>query len=280
MRRSKGMNHPLFRPITNGQYKIFVPKFIAHEGEDGDDDKDEGDEAPFTHEQMSKMSKVIHKAIGTRLNSQSFKDNIGAIAGEAAAAAVGAATEGLTAKMEELLSANPGGNGNGRDKDESKAQSWKDSPEYKAMIQRDKDRDAEIERMKQEREDEKNAADRKEERATLEAALRKAGIEELKLRSCVATLIHEDKVMQRDSNGQMVYRVNRGEYNEDMTVSEGVSEFITTDEGKAFLPAKGATGTGAVGDSTSEGTKNSRKGASQTKEEAAGVVTAWLSGAG
>jgi len=278
MHRSKDLKHPFFRPTRGGKYQPAAPlQLRAREGDDEGDDEGGGSGEELTAGQVTAVNTIIHKAIGSRLSSQSFKDSIGVIAGEAAATAVG----NVTGKIDELIAAQAAG-GDDKDKDKKgkppEGGSWKDSPEYKDMLKREEARDAAAKKIEEERAAEKEAGYRNEERKQLEAALRKAGVDEVKLRSCVATLIHEDKVMQRDSNGDVVYRINRGEFFDDLGVAEGVADFLGTDEGKSFLPAAGTGGTGAIGNSDNKGNNSQRKGAKQTKEEAASVVSEWLGG--
>lgn len=280
MHRSKDLKTSIFNPTRGGRYQApaqLILRAREGEGEGGEGEGGEGGEQ-LTAGQITQMNTIIHKAIGSRLSSQSFKDSIGTIAGAAAATAM----EGFSGKLDELIAAKvtPDPDDKGKGGKPPEGGSWKDSPEYKDMLKREEARDAAAKKIEDERAAEKETGYRNEERKELEAALRKAGIEEVKLRSCVATLIHEDKVMQRDANGDVVYRVQRDDFFDDMGVHEGVKEFLGTDEGKAFLPASGAGGTGVVGNSDNKGQNSQRKGKGQTKDEAAAVVSAWLGGGG
>ena len=280
MHRSKPLKTSIFKPTKGGNYQ--PPAQLILRAREGDDD-DEGEggqrEGEFTPGQVTAVNTIIHKAIGSRLSSQSFKDSIGAIAGEAA----GQAMEGFSSKIDELIAAQ-GKSSEGDDKEDKgnkgKTPDFKDSPEYKAMVQRDKDRQTEHDALIAKDKEKEEAQLRSEERTHLEAALRKAGIEEVKIRACAATLIHEDKVLQRDSAGNIVYRAQRDGYFDDLDLSAGVADYLGTDEGKAFMPASGASGTGSIGNSDNKGQNSQRKGQAQTKDEAAKVVSAWLGGGG
>lgn len=280
MRRSKELKHPYFRPLNNGRYQTaIIPKFTAREGEgEGAGDTGEGAGEGLTAAQKTELNNITHAAITKRLGDPAFRESIGTIAAEAATSAVATATEGFSTKLDELLASK--GKGDGKGGNQTGAGSWKDSPEYKDMVERDKDRQTEHDALKQERVDEKESGYRTEERKALEDALRKAGVDEIKIRSCCATLIHEDKVLHRNDAGAIIYRINRGEYNDDLDVTAGVADFLETDEGKTFLPASGSGGTGVVGDSTNQGNNIQRQGQKQTKAEAATVVNEWLEGAG
>jgi hypothetical protein len=228
------------------------------------------------------VNNIVHKAITKRLSDPAFIESISSIAGAAASTAITEASGGIAEQVAATLAAQqpPPGGGTPPAGDPPPSPSWKDSAEYKSMMDREKARDIKVAEIEAERKAEVDDRLRTEERSTLEAALRKGGVEELKIRGCVATLIHEDGVMQRGANNELIYRVNRGEYVDDMDVTKGVTEFLGTDEGKTYLPATGARGTGATGDSTNTGNNSQSGGQKQTKEQAAQILSDTLFGGG
>lgn len=285
MRRSKELKQPpkpLWPTLIGGRYqppqaiRLFAREGDGDGGAGGDGTTPAGEGDALSAVQVTAINNIVHKAIGSRLSSQSFKDSIGVIAGTAASEAITAASGGIAEQVAATLAA--GGAGGGGGEGDPPAPTFKDSAEYKAVMKRQEDNDAALEKIKDERQAEVDGRMRTEERSALETALRAGGVEEVKLRGCVATLLHEDKVMQRDSNGAIIYRINRGEYHDELGVTEGVADFLGTDEGKTYLPATGARGTGAVGDSTNSGNNQQRPGVKQTKAEAAQVVSDFMSG--
>ncbi len=259
--------------VVGGRYQL--PPALRLFAREGDDDQTTGDEA-LSAGQVTAINSIVHKAIGSRLSSQSFKESIGEIAGTAATAAISEAAGGIAEQVAATIAeSNPKPKGG-----DDEGKSFKDEPEYKAMVQRDKDREIAHKKIEADRQAEVDGRLRSEEKTALEKALRTGGVEELKIRSCVATLLHEDNVMQRDNNGQIIYRIDKGEYNEDMGVEAGVKLFLESDEGKTFLPASGSRGTGVKGDSTNTGNNSTQKGAKMSKGEAAQVVTDFIGAAG
>lgn len=261
------MTHRPYRPNQS----IIAGKYAAHHrkvmwAREGDDDK-----TPVLDE--TGVNNIVHKAITKRLTDPAFLETISTVAASAASTAITEASAGIAEQVAATLAATQAPVPDPAGDTPPPQVSWKDSPEYKDMQKRDKDREAERDAEKAERKAEKDAQLRVDERTALEAELRAGGIEEIKIRGCVATLIHEDKVMQRGPNNEIVYRINRGDYNDDMDVAKGVATFLATDEGKTYLPATGSRGTGATGDSTNNVNNSSPHGTKQTKEEAARILS-------
>jgi len=271
MRRSKELNpskKPLWPALIGGNYQPHKSiRLVARE-----------DDPPGTPPALDEtgVNNIVHKAITKRLSDPAFIESISNIAGQAATSAITEASAGIAEQVAATLAASgpaPGAPPPDGTPPAPAPVAWKDSPEYKAMEKRDQVREDERTAEKAERQAERDAKDRADERSTLEAALRAGGVEEINLRGCVSTLLHEDKVMQRDASGQIVYRVNHGEYNEDMDVAKGVKSFLDTDEGKTYLPATGARGTGATGDTKNVGNNIPTGGQKQTKEQAAQILS-------
>lgn len=71
--------------------------------------------------------------------------------------------------------------------------------------------------------------------------LTKAGIPPHLQKAAMAILISEDKVVSYDEDGTMVFKTqNEG----NLVLAEGIKSWVKSDEGKNFLPAKGAAGSG------------------------------------
>jgi hypothetical protein len=105
-----------------------------------------------------------------------------------------------------------------------------------------------LERAEREREEEKRAREeesqkrlRDEEISSLHKALTQAGADPSSVRFVVSTLYSEDKRIGRDAEGRIVFRHD----DEEMSLESGVKAWLSTDEGKRFLPPRGASGSGA-----------------------------------
>lgn len=252
-------------------FKIFETGFqprsaLVCSGED--DGGDGGGGSEVDPNLVTQINTIVHKIITKRFDSQSFKEAVGRIAGEAAGVAV---TDAI-APLREEIAGSKGGDGKGKDG----SAPWTESPEYQEMLKRDKARDEEMKRMREERKQEIEQKKRAEEREILTQELRKGGLEESTLRAATALLLSEDKVIMRDDNDQIVWRAQRDGYHDDLPVSAGVAEYLTTDEGKALLPAAGARGTGSK--PPQKGEKNAAPPRKLTKEEAAQQFTNWIGG--
>lgn len=81
---------------------------------------------------------------------------------------------------------------------------------------------------------------RDEERSTLSAALAAEGITGVKAKALISLLHSEEKRVIRDSEGRIAF-VNAD--NEPDDFGSGLKAWLATDEGKAFLPARGVQGT-------------------------------------
>lgn len=84
-----------------------------------------------------------------------------------------------------------------------------------------------------------------EEKHALTAALNTAGITGAKQRAAIALLYTEDKRVVRNDDGEIGFTVQKAGYTEHVTLEEGINQWLKTEEGKEFLPARGAGGSGA-----------------------------------
>ncbi len=101
------------------------------------------------------------------------------------------------------------------------------------------------------------------EQSALEKALRDNGVDEARLSGAAALLIHGDKRIKRDENGNVAMTFQRDGYVDLEPVGKGVIEWLDTDTGKAYLPATGAGGSGNLG-----GNRPKPGDKPQTKQEA------------
>lgn len=126
---------------------------------------------------------------------------------------------------------------------------------------------AELERKNKEAEEHAQATERKrlssEERTALTEALSQAGVDKNRIRAAVALLYNEDRRVKRDDEGNIVFLVPKAGYTDEVKLEDGIPDWLKTEEGKAFLPATGAAGSGATGSQRQQ----RRKGGPMTKEE-------------
>lgn len=89
---------------------------------------------------------------------------------------------------------------------------------------------------------------RQEESTELSSALSAAGVPG-PLANAAATILHN--AIERDADGNILFVCKEdgptGPYEERVAVAEGVSRFLRTEDGKHFLPARPATGSGNRG---------------------------------
>jgi hypothetical protein len=108
-----------------------------------------------------------------------------------------------------------------------------------------------LEASEKEREAEKKAREEQsaksalaEERAKLGDALTAANVDSKWHRAAMALLHTEDKRVRRNAEGKVIFLDDDGD---EMELGAGLKHWLTTDDGKKFVPARGASGSGAVG---------------------------------
>jgi len=83
---------------------------------------------------------------------------------------------------------------------------------------------------------------RDEERAKLSEALTTAGVDPKRIRGAIALLHTEDKRVRRSAEGKIVFV---DENDDEFDLAAGIKQWIASDEGKGYMPARGAQGSGA-----------------------------------
>lgn len=86
---------------------------------------------------------------------------------------------------------------------------------------------------------------RTEERSTLMNALNAHGITGARANACAAWLHGEAGRVRRSKDGAVVFAIKRDGYDDELDVAKGVAEWLATDEGKEFAPARQVGGSGA-----------------------------------
>lgn len=95
------------------------------------------------------------------------------------------------------------------------------------------------------RQQERNNAQRTEEKARLSAALQEKGV--ANIRGAAAILYTEDKRIGRDESGRIVYKAQRDGYEEELSLEAGLDEWLKSAEGKYYAPAVDVRGSGRTG---------------------------------
>lgn len=85
---------------------------------------------------------------------------------------------------------------------------------------------------------------RTEERSTLMNALNAQGITGARANAVAAWLHGEGGRVRRSKDGAVVFAIKRDGYDDELDVAKGVAEWLATDEGKEFAPARQVGGAG------------------------------------
>lgn len=84
-----------------------------------------------------------------------------------------------------------------------------------------------------------------EERTALTTALQEQGVTGPQLKGAIALLYNSEGRVKRGSDGSLLFATTRDGYEEEMPLAEGVKEWVSSGEGKYYLPPRPASGTGA-----------------------------------
>jgi len=104
-----------------------------------------------------------------------------------------------------------------------------------------------------------------EEKHALSSALANAGIEGSRARAAMSLLYTEDKRVTRNDDGDIVFLVPKAGYVDQVTLDEGITDWLKTEDGKAFLPPRGAGGSGGKGSQHRRGQKPPSKAEKQAQ---------------
>jgi hypothetical protein len=104
-----------------------------------------------------------------------------------------------------------------------------------------------LEKSESEKAAERATRQTQEERTELTQALSAAGVPVGKIKAAVALLYTEEKRVGRSEDGKVGLKVTRDGYTDVVAMDVGLAEWFKTDDGKEFLPPRGAAGSGASG---------------------------------
>jgi hypothetical protein len=132
---------------------------------------------------------------------------------------------------------------------------------------------AEVDQLKADRANEVKQRQVAEERAAVEGALRDLGV--VNVKGALAYLKSEGLV-GRDEAGELKFFQPKDGYKDELEVAKGVKDWLSTEDGKFYLPPVGAQGSGSTGARSVR-----RAGGSSPAEkqaEAASVLDQWIGG--
>ena len=236
------------------------------EKDEGGTDGAGGDATTLTEEQLTEVDKRIHGAVSsqlTRFRTSFEKDLDGKLNGK-----LNPISESLKTLTERAET--PPDDDKGKDKgtDDAATKELKKAEARIADLET-KNRDAEAHAQSTEK---KRLAS--EEQRALTEALREAGCDDKRLRGAVAVLYAVDERVGRDEEGNIVMKMQRAGYVEDVKLDVGIGEWLATEEGKSYLPARGVGGSGAQGSHAKQ-----RTGKPGTKEQKVADARRLLAGA-
>jgi hypothetical protein len=102
-------------------------------------------------------------------------------------------------------------------------------------------------RTREEKEAQEQKMRQDEEERTLFDAIRACDVPVEMVEAVGSLLLTRRKVLHRNDDGTIMFRVQRKDYTEDLPVKDGVKEFLKTDEGKVYLPPRNVGGSGERG---------------------------------
>jgi len=214
----------------------------------GDDDPGTGGGEPAKKGADPELSKLVFdtsKAVMAKhFKSTEFKTSLAESIKASLAEALPEVLKGMTAVPPPGGDAGKGKEGQPGGQQHTDPGRKTDDPEWKAMLARQKELEDKLHQQVAERENEKAQRMRAEERSLLESQLRTNGVPDNRLRAAVALINAELKAVGRNAEGGIVYKAQRDGYVDELSVQDGIKEFLSTDEGKTFLPPPGAHGTG------------------------------------
>lgn len=116
-----------------------------------------------------------------------------------------------------------------------------EAPEKLTLTNQLKAMDAKVKALEAERAAEKAAALDMKLRSSLKDAFTKRGVPPSLHKALTAQLVDADKAVFVGEDGSIGFK---GAYDETLDLETGLKSFFNTEEGKAFLPPKGASGSG------------------------------------
>jgi len=217
-----------------------VNKEAADKSKGGQAGEGEGGDGTVSREDVEKLIDTkVNAAMSNHLTR--FKASFGKDLNEQFGKLLGPLSEQLKGLGETVAASRE------KEHPEGKKDEMPDSVRHELAKRDAKIRELEEARIKAEREkdEERSARMKDEERSELTKHLSAKGIEGAKMRAAMALIYIADQRVARDDEGKIVFKIKKPGYEEHLTLEEGVEEWLKTDEGKEFLPARPAGGAGA-----------------------------------
>lgn len=118
-----------------------------------------------------------------------------------------------------------------------------EEPEKVTLTQRQSKTETEVQNLKNQLKAERESNQRLKMRSDLETQLTKGGIPQKFLKSVIAQLIHEDKLVELGPDGKATFKVNSEYGEENLSIEEGMPVWLKG-EGKNFIEKPSAKGAG------------------------------------
>jgi hypothetical protein len=232
----------------------------------------DADEPAFTEAQTKAVNDAVNAAVNGALTQHltRFKKSFGEEIGQAVGKQLNEALSPVSDRLKAMAESQAQGGTSGAAGAGGAGQATVLSPDVQQQFARFEGRTKELEGQlaveRKAREEERAARERdrqesmsKEERTSLAGVLRAKGLPEPQVRAAVALLAGEDKVLGRAEDGGVIFKLQKGtgaaRYIDEVPLEAGVDEWLKTDDGKAFMPARQAQGAGGLGSRASTGNK-------------------------
>lgn len=236
---------------------------------------------PLNEAQTAAVGKIVNDAVNGAVTNHltRFKKQFGEEIGKTltdSLAPIGEQLKTLAERGAQQGAGGAGGTGGGQP-NPFEAQIRSMEAKYEGQIRELK---AANDAEKSEREKERQIRMRDEERGMLTDSLRTSGLPDTMIKAAVALLHGEEKRIGRTDDGRIVFRTEKGtgaaRYTDEQDMAVGVAEWLKTDDGKSFVPARPAQGAG--GQATRPGARPGSP--AEAKAQAAADLARVLMGGG
>ncbi len=127
--------------------------------------------------------------------------------------------------------------------------------------------------MQAEREQEKLQARTQEERSELQRHLSGAGITDPRYLKASMAVLSEEKRIGRNTEGKIIFKgVDKYGDEAEYDLAEGVTQWVNSDDGKPYLPAKEVSGSGSRPSKQRAGQPSTKQSAAERKAEATQAI--------
>lgn len=211
------------------------------------------DPPPLNEAQTAAVGKIVNDAVNGAITSHltRFKKQFGEEIGKTLSDSLSPIGEQLKTLAERGIQqggqggGGQGGGSGGGGSDQFAAQIKQLEAKYEGQLRELRTAN---DQEKAERAKEREIRLRDEERGILTDTLRTSGLPDTMIKAAVALLHSEEKRIGRTEDNRVVFRTEKGtgaaRYVDEQDVAAGVADWLKTDDGKAFVPARPAQGAG------------------------------------